>query len=66
MEMASGEKKIENEYKALEKEVERKAEEEIKEIRAKANRLREEAEAIGEDVESSIGKSEAKASKKKG
>jgi len=64
--MAGNKNKIEKEYRTLENEIERKAEEEIEDIRERANQIRKEAENIGRDVELSISESETKATKKKG
>jgi hypothetical protein len=56
--------KLEKDYQNFYLNIERMAEEEINKIREKANAIKEEASKMGEAVELSLGKEEAKATKK--
>jgi len=61
----SGKKKIEEDYKIFEKDIEQMAEEELRKIREKASQTKIEAEKVGESIEDTLGRDRGGALKKK-
>jgi hypothetical protein len=61
----SGKKKIEEDYKKFENDINQMAQEELRKIREKASYARVEAEKIGEAVEQTLDEASEKREKKK-